>query len=285
MISMKKAVAMFAAVITVIFPMNSCSSKKSSSDTAKAENELTVTFFDVDKADSILLRTDNSTVIIDCGEKGDGKEIVSTLGEQGVDTVDYLIITHYDKDHVGGAAKVIKDLDVKNVFAPAYVEESDEVAKYEKALAEKGIEPTLLTSDVSFELDGISYTINAPEKDYYGEDDDNDFSLVTKVVHGGNTLLFAGDAMEQRLEEIMDIGTCTLLKLPYHGRELANLEEFLNAVQPKCVVVCTSNSEFDSDVQNLLLEKNIPTYSTCFNGKITASSDGAQITMTTEKGI
>lgn len=276
-----KTIKIMLAVILAVGALFSCGKKKAES---KTDNELTVTFFDVGKADSILLRTDNSTVIIDCGEKGDGKEIVSTLEEQGVDTVDYLIITHYDKDHIGGAAKVIKSLDVKNVLAPDYNEESEETDKYYKAAAEKGIEPKLLTGDIEFTLDGVSYTVNAPKKDFYGDENDNDFSLVTKAVHGGNTLLFTGDATEQRLDEIMDIGKCTLLKLPYHGRKIGNLNEFLNAVSPQNIVVCTSKGEFASKVQNLLLESGIPTYSTCFNGKITAVSDGEHIKITTEKG-
>ena len=89
--------------------------------------------------------------------------------------------------------------------------------------------------------------------------------------------------MEDRLDEVMDIGECTLLKIPYHGRKLDNIEEFVNAVSPKCAVVCTSQSEYSSQVQNLLLKKKITTYSTCFNGRITALSNGNEIKMSTEK--
>ena len=235
------------------------------------------------KADSMIIRTPQSTVIIDCGEKGDGKEIVSLLEDEGVTTVDYLIITHYDKDHVGGASKVIKNLDVKNVLAPDYEEISEEMDKYHKALAEKNITPQLLTSDLSFELDSADYTVFAPEKDYYGEDNDNDFSLVTKVKYHDITFLYTGDAMEQRLEEIMDVGHCDLLKVPYHGRKLDNLKDFLDAVTPACAVVCTSAEEFASKTQNALSERNIPTYSTCYNGRITAVSNGRDLNVTSEK--
>lgn len=278
MFGLKKAAAVIAAALTV-FSVSSCSDKEAPLDVG----ELEVTFFDVGKADSIVLRGEGSTVVIDCGEKGDGKEMVSFLEENDVSVVDYLIITHYDKDHVGGAAKVINKLDVKNVLAPDYEENSDEMNKYHKALEAKSITPQLLTSDMSFTLGDISYEVFAPKKDYYGEDDDNDFSLVTRVTHGKNVLLFTGDAMEQRLDEIMDIGECTMLKVPYHGRKLDNIEDFINAVKPKCAVVCTSQSEFSSQVQNLLLDKNIPTYSTCFNGRITAVSSGSEIRFTTEK--
>ena len=244
---------------------------------------MTVTFFDVGKADSIVINTENSTVIIDCGEKGDGKEIVQFLEDKGITTVDYLIITHYDKDHVGGASKVIKSLDVKNVLAPDYDEESDEVEKYQKALAGKNITPQRLTSDISFELDGASYDIIAPEETFYGEDNDNDFSLVTKMVYHDVSFLFTGDAMEQRLDEIMDIGKCNLLKVPYHGRKLDNFKDFLQNVQPDCAVVCTSANEFSSKTENALSDLNIKTYATCYNGRITASSNGVDLSISSEK--
>lgn len=277
---LKKIIAAAAAAVLTVCTTG-CD--KDPASTAVVSGELSVTFFDVGKADSILLRTENSTVVIDCGESGDGKKIVSLLNEQEINTVDYLIITHYDKDHVGGAAKVIKDLDVKNVLAPAYVEDSDEVKKYQKALAKKDISPQLLTSDLSFELDGVDYTVYAPKQTDYGADNDNDFSLVTKAVHGENTLLFTGDAMEQRLNEIMDIGQCTFLKVPYHGRKLDNLGEFLDAVKPKCAVVCTDTSEFASSTQKALKERSIKYYATCYNGQIDLVSNGKEISVSTEK--
>jgi len=273
--------ALISALLFTGASLFSCGSKDSKSITAYPE--MTVTFFDVGKADSIVINTENSTVIIDCGEKGDGKEIVQFLEDKGITTVDYLIITHYDKDHVGGASKVIKSLDVKNVLAPDYDEESDEVEKYQKALAGKNITPQRLTSDISFELDGASYDIIAPEETFYGEDNDNDFSLVTKMVYHDVSFLFTGDAMEQRLDEIMDIGKCNLLKVPYHGRKLDNFKDFLQNVQPDCAVVCTSANEFSSKTENALSDLNIKTYATCYDGRITASSNGVDLSISSEK--
>lgn len=273
--------AILSALIFTGAALFSCGSKNNES--SGTYPEINVTFFDVGKADSIVINTENSTVIIDCGEKGDGKDIVKFLEEKGVTSVDYLIITHYDKDHVGGASKIIKSLDVKNVLAPDYEESSEEVDKYEKALAERNITPRRITGDISFELDGASYTVFAPQKTYYGEDNDNDLSLVTKLSYHEISFLFTGDAMEQRLEEIMDIGKCSLLKLPYHGRKLDNLKEFLQNVQPECAVVCTSANEYSSKTEKALNSLNIRTYATCYNGRITASSNGVDLSVSTSK--
>lgn len=244
--------------------------------------DFTVDFLDVGKADCMVLRTENSTVVIDCGEKGDGKQILSLLAENEIETVDYLIITHYDKDHVGGSAKLINNIEVKNVLAPDYAEESNEVEKYNKALAEKNITPILMHEDISFTLDDVKYTVYAPKKDFYGEDNDNDFSLVTKVVYHDTTMLFTGDAMEQRIEEIMDIGKCTLLKVPYHARKIENLEDFIKRVKPKYAVACTSAKEFSDSTKNILNKYHAKCYSTCDNGNITAVSNGNDITFSTQ---
>ena len=243
--------------------------------------DFTVDFIDVGKADCMVLRTENSTVVIDCGEKGDGKKILELLAENEIESVDYLIITHYDKDHVGGSAKLINNIEVKNVLAPDYPEDSSEVEKYNKALAGKNITPVLMHEDINFSLDGVDYTVYAPQKDFYGDDDDNDFSLVTKAVYHDTTFLFTGDAMEQRLEEIMDIGNCTLLKVPYHARELDNLETFISRVRPKYAVSCTEESEFSSDTKEILNKYRIKSYATCYDGNITAVSDGNDIQFTT----
>lgn len=270
---MKKIILILGAMTI----LSSCSFKK------KTYADFTMDFLDVGKADCMVLRSENGTVVIDCGEKGDGKKIIELLSENNIDSVDYLIITHYDKDHVGGSAKLINEFEVKNVLAPDYEENSSEVKKYLKALDENNITPILIKKDFSFTLDEVEYTIYAPQKNFYGEDDDNDFSLVTKVDYHNTTMLFAGDAMEQRLEEIMNISECDLLKVPYHGREIDNFETFLCSANPEYAVVCSSKSEFSGETEKLLKKYNIEYYSTCYNGNITAISNGNKLSFTTEK--
>ncbi len=284
MLNIKKTAALLLASAVAASSLFACNEKKPH-DMVNAK-ELKVTFLDVGKADAIVLQSESSTVVIDCGEKGDGKKISSILEESGTTVIDYLIITHFDKDHVGGAPKVLKTFDVKNVLTPDYTGNVSEYDKFAETLDSRGITPMKLKEDISFTLDDVDYTVYAPKKDFYGDGDsaENNFSLVTKAVHHNNTLLFTGDAMEERLDEIMDIGKCTLLKVPYHGRKLDNLGDFLKATEPKCAVVCTDSNEFSGKMQDLLKKQKINTYATCFNGEITAVSDGSQIKIDTEKG-
>lgn len=276
----KKLAVLLLSSILAVSPLCSCSGKQE----PVSSKELKVTFFDVKKADAMVIESENSTVVIDCGEKGDGKKIANHLKESGRTKIDYLIITHFDRDHVGGAAKVVNSFEIDNVLIPDYHSPIDEYDKFCKVAEERNLELTRLREDVSFTLDDVDFTVYPSEKDFYGDDDENDFSLVTKAVHHKNTLLFTGDAMEQRLDEIMDIGECTLLKVPYHGRKLDNIADFLDAVKPKCAIVCTSSNEFASKTQKALTDRNITTYATCFNGDITAVSDGSSIKISPSRG-
>ena len=178
-----------AAVSAAALLLCSCSSKKNESVSgesttaakttrAAVTGDITVTFLDVGKADAIIIQAGEEFAVIDCGEKGDGKDIAELIKENGGDSVSHLIITHYDQDHVGGAAKVIKELNVENVYAPDYGEDSKEVEKLHNALEEKDMELQLLTSDITFSLGEAEFTVYAPKLTDYGDGDDNDFSLV-----------------------------------------------------------------------------------------------------------
>ncbi|MCR4796751.1 MAG: MBL fold metallo-hydrolase [Ruminococcus sp.] len=279
MFRIKKLAAAAAATVIAALSLFSCSNNEPPADA----KEMKVTFLEAGKADAIVIQSETGTVVIDCGEKGDGKKIANLLNESGRTTIDYLIITHFDQDHVGGAPKVLNNFEIKNLITPNYEGNNDEYEKYVKTINELNIQPQKLTSDLTFTLDDVQYTVYVSKKDYYGDDDENDFSLVTKAVHHKNTLLFTGDAMEQRLDEIMDIGKCTLLKVPYHGRKLDNLGDFLKKVKPKYAVTCSSSTEFSGKMQDLIAGMNIKSYATCFNGDITATSDGAKITFETER--
>ena len=77
---------------------------------ARGESEaetLSVTFFDAGKADAILVRTGEHALLIDTGLNKNGAALVDALRAAGVQSLDVLLITHFDKDHVGGADSVL----------------------------------------------------------------------------------------------------------------------------------------------------------------------------------
>ena len=89
---------------------------------------LAVSFFDVGKADSFLMTCGGKNLLMDAGTAKDGKKVAKRLKDMGVESIDYLMITHFDRDHAGGAAQIIQDFDVKALLQPEYMKESDESA-------------------------------------------------------------------------------------------------------------------------------------------------------------
>ena len=87
---------------------------------SEEDPNLTITALSVGKADALVLQQGGHTVLIDTGEKDDGDKIVRFLKNQGIHAVDLLVITHFDKDHVGGAVNVLKHLDVNSILMPEY---------------------------------------------------------------------------------------------------------------------------------------------------------------------
>ena len=244
---------------------------------------LTVTFLKVGKADGIVLQTANHTVVIDCGEKGDGSRINDILAKSGVTTIDCMILTHFDQDHIGGAPEVLESYPVQQVIAADYTESGEEYKDLCKALEAQQLTMQQPTEEMTFTFDDCTFTVCPHEASNYKNSFDNNCSLVTKLVHHDNVLLFTGDAMEERLAEIMDIGDCDLLKVPYHGRELGNLEIFLDAVTPEYAVICTSKPEISWVTVKQLESRSIATYITGQDGDITVVSDGTTLTVETSK--
>ena len=72
---------------------------------------------------------------------------------------------------------------------------------------------------------------------------DNNFSLITTIVHGDNRLLFTGDAEKQRLHQWLseeNVEACDFLKVPHHGVYNTALKKLADAVSPKYAVICSS---------------------------------------------
>ena len=86
--------------------------------------------------------------MIDTGLDENGETITDFLKKENIDTIDYLIISHLDKDHIGGADIILDEgIEVQNVIQPNYSRDTKQHKEYVKALEKHDIKPTLLTSD------------------------------------------------------------------------------------------------------------------------------------------
>lgn len=241
---------------------------------------LKATLLKVGKADAIIIQCQNQTMVIDAGEEEDGEEVIEFLKNQGISQVDTLLITHFDQDHVGGADTLVETLPVGEVLLPDYEGNSTEYVDFMTALQEKEITPRRLRESVEFMLGEAEVLVEPPtsyETLVEGAEMDNNFSLITTIVHGENRLLFTGDAEKQRLREWIQGETavdCDFLKVPHHGVYNTALQELLDQTLPEYGVICSSNKN-PGEVQTLelLKERNCSVFQTK-DGNVTVISDG-----------
>ena len=158
-------------------------------------------FIDVGQGDSELLQLPNgSTMLIDAGTADEGPVVVSYLKSQNVKTIDYLVATHPDADHIGGMEDVIQSFSIGELWMPNYAKDTKTFNGFVNAARAKDIPTkqayageTIVPTSAGYEIDVLG-----PSQSLHS-DDANDYSIVLKVVNGSTSALFTGDAPAEEL--------------------------------------------------------------------------------------
>ena len=235
-------------------------------------------FFNAGKADAIIISNNNKYIMIDTGEESLSPEILSYFKNNNINELEYLIITHFDKDHVGSAASIINNIKVNNVFQSNYPKDSEYYSNYLNALSNKNITPKTIEGNYEFTLEDLNIVVNGPAK-IYDKNESNNSSLIVKINYKNTNYLFMGDAENARLKDYVseETNTYDFIKIPYHGNYLKRLDDLLEIIKPKYAVITSSNSMRESsETINTLSELGIKYYLTR-NGDINIYSDGTSI--------
>lgn len=259
-----------------------CQQKKESlSEIPDATGQFGFDVLKVGQADAIIMQSQSQNIIIDLGEADDGEEIVNHLVRKNINTIDYLFITHFDKDHVGGFPYLAGNVEIKNIIVPDYEGSSDEYYAYCENVKTKKLPVTVLSKNTSFVFDDVLFEVSVPKKKAYIEGD-NDFSLVISATHGENTFLFTGDAESARISELLsEFGKKhDFLKVPHHGKHNKNTKRLINTVKPQYAVVCDSEKNPASDKTLSILESAGSEIYCTKNGDVSVVSNGVELIVT-----
>lgn len=256
----------------------------------QAAGTLQVYFLDVGQGDSTLIRTPaNQYILIDGGNNDQGKNVVKYLNALGVKTLDAMVATHPDADHIGGLDDVLKALDVKSVYAPKVSHTTQTYKDFLTAVKNEGRTIKAVSKGVKIPLAGVDATFLAPVNTY--GDNLNDWSAVLKVTYKSKSFLFTGDA-EKASENDMLADSSNLradvLKVGHHGSNSSTSKAFINAVKPSHAIISVGKNNYghpDSGILARLKAANASVLRTDQKGTITAISDGSKITFTTTKGV
>lgn len=256
-----------------------------------ATGDMRTTFLDVGQGDCTVVQTEGHNMVIDTGNNDQGEHVVSYLKENGISELDYLILTHPDADHIGGADNVLESIHVGMVIMPdvandtmTYKEVAEDIDRYQ-------IEVTYPKVGEIFTLGDAEFTILCPEEELVDQDDLNSSSVGIKLIHGKNSFVMCGDAeIESEQAMVSRFGSnleCDVLKCGHHGSSTATCDEFLSATNPTWAVIsCGQDNQYGHPHREILgkLENDdVQVYRTDEMGTITATSDGENIRWKTER--
>lgn len=248
-----------------------------------------VHFIDVGQADCSLIICDDETLLIDGGNVGDSSLVVSYLLSVGVTQLDYVICTHAHEDHVGGLSGPLNKFTVTGaVFAPETGADTKCYKDFISAVEKQKLSVTVPEAESFFTLGSCTVTFIAPVTEDYN--DINDTSIVTKITYGETSFLFTGDAERDSEQDILERGTdisADVLKVGHHGSENSTTYPFLREIMPEIAVISVGEGNKyghpTEEALSRLRDADVRVYRTDMQGHIKITSDGKNITVTTNK--
>lgn len=251
---------------------------------SSAEAPLNIHVLDVGKADAILIECEGHSALVDAGTYLHGETVVDYLKRNGFSAVDYAIVTHPDKDHIGGMAQVLSEVSAGTFIWSGYFPE--EYAPVRKLLADQAVPERVAASGDVLQLGGAALEILGPLREY---EETNDASLVFRLEYQGFAALFCGDIENEAERDLAKSGadlSADLLKVAHHGSKTSSNRRFLEVVKPRYAVISVGpdkNELPDEKVLTRLFNMGAEIYQTDTDGIVIFSYDGEKVSVHTEK--
>jgi beta-lactamase superfamily II metal-dependent hydrolase len=234
----------------------------------------------VGQGDAILIRSpEGKTALVDAGPS---KEIVPLLREQGVRSIDLVVVSHHHADHYGGMDDVIRAFHPRFFLATDSSHTTPHYLRLLRLIRDSGIRSIFPTNvPRRIELGSVVLTVlpQPPEN----VEDENDNSIGIRVQHGSFSVLLTGDSQaterafwERHVPDL--IRDCTVLKLAHHGSKNGTDSRWLSVVKPRLAVISVGakNDYGHPSPQTLALlsRTRIPVLRTDVDGTIEIRTDG-----------
>ncbi len=255
---------------------------------AETREGLTVAFLDVGQGDAIFVESpDGNQILIDGGPNNQVLRELSKVMPFYDRSIDMIIESHPDSDHINGLAEVLKRFDVSAVMESGVNSDNPAYEEIRKIIQEKNIRNILARRGMRINLGNGAYMeILFPDRDV-SRMDTNDASIIAWLVYGENEFLFAGDSpkkMENYLASVYGKSLeSDVLKISHHGSDTSTSEQFLGYVNPKYAIISVGKDNKyghpRQEVLDLLKQFDIGIFRTDESGIIKFESDGENISI------
>ena len=234
--------------------------------------------------DGILIRSNNATIFMDGGRGAE--RVVEYLKNINVSTIDYVIGSHTEYDHIDAQGAVIRTFDVKNVIYPNDIRhcgcscEANDVRSVINALSAKKMSPKVVGVPSKIQVGDMTLYFIAPFSIGCNK---NNNSFIFILQFGNTKFMFTGDADSalnniNKLQEnavkagLTDI-SADVFKYPHHGNQMLG-NTFIKTINPKYIIVPNYNApKYGGPVAG------VPAYrqSDSKTGNILVTSDGNEV--------
>jgi len=260
------------------------------------DNRLHVFFLDVGQGDAILIQKGHQQILIDGGP--DPEKICLELGDKlpfWDRTIEMVILTHPDVDHITGLVEVLQRYEVKQVLTSGQECDSSVCMEWRRLIEEKDIEHTIARAGQRIALSGeVSLEVLHPQRTLLQAtaSDVNNNSVVLRLVFHDFSLLLPGDVFEEAEQHLLDQRSSlrsTALKVAHHGSDTSSCPEFLAGVEPQLAVISVGEGnpfghpspEVVERLVEMVGEDNV--YLTSEQGTIELTTDGNRLWVRMER--
>ena len=252
-------------------------------DWQNSHKKFTFAMLDVGQGDALFIESPTGTqVLIDGGPPrkilGSLKRVMSPFDK----SIDAVIITNPDQDHIGGLSDILKFYKVGKVFEPGTWSDSKIYQTLETEIKNKNIPNILAKKGMRLDLgDGVVLDILFPDQDVT-DWQTNDGSIIAKLSYGNISFMLTGDATTETEKIILKENSfqklkSDVLKLGHHGSRTSTSREFLEAVSPRVALISVGTKNKyghpHQEIINILDEFKMKIFRTDLSGTILIKCD------------
>jgi competence protein ComEC len=242
---------------------------------------LRLTVLDVGQGDAILLQVPEGAVLVDEGPPE--ADVADRLDGLGVDRLTALVLTHPERDHVGGAADVLERVPVEAILDPRIPAEGEDETRALAAARERGVPVLAARAGEEFRIGALRLRVLWPDRDPLAGGNANDSAIVLLASYGTVDVLLTADA-EGAVTVPIRPPPAEILKVAHHGSDDPRLPELLELVRPRIAVVSVgSDNDYGhptpATMAALAGAPGLAVYRTDEDGSVTIETDGARISV------
>lgn len=254
---------------------------------AKNNGLLKVAILDIGQGDSIYVESPSGhQMLVDAGPQGKILKALPSAMSFYDKSIDVLMITNPDADHIAGFIDILKNYRVGLVVEPGTFNKSATYAKIEQIIQEKNIPRILAKRGMKIHLgSGAVFNILFPDRDVSNWSA-NDASVVGKLTYGETSVMLTGDSTKKTEGIILSENTASslksdILKVGHHGSRTSSSSDFVSAVSPSYSIISdgkdNSYGHPHKETLDTLNAFNVKIFRTDLLGTIILKSDGSTI--------